>query len=115
MAVGLWSGLWRQGDYFGNCAALPPRQAAKNCCLSHHKSSKFSTRPSSLCERRSKAEIRLGLPEEYSDILLPAILADFSQEQPGKAHQALSSLDQRPSRADEPNHQGRHDQDLPLR
>lgn len=31
----------------------------------------------------NKAEIRLGIPEEYSDTLLPAILADFSQEQPG--------------------------------
>ena len=31
----------------------------------------------------TKGEIRLGIPEEYSDTLLPAILADFSQEQPG--------------------------------
>ncbi len=30
-----------------------------------------------------KGEIRLGMPEEYSDTLLPAILADFSQQQPG--------------------------------
>jgi len=30
----------------------------------------------------TKAEIRLGIPEEYSDTLLPAILADFSR-QPG--------------------------------
>jgi DNA-binding transcriptional LysR family regulator len=29
------------------------------------------------------AEIRLGIPEEYSDTLLPAILAGFSREQPG--------------------------------
>lgn len=31
----------------------------------------------------TQAEIRFGLPEEYSGTLLPAILADFSQEQPG--------------------------------
>lgn len=31
----------------------------------------------------AKGEIRLGIPEEYSDTLLPAILADFSQQQPG--------------------------------
>ena len=31
----------------------------------------------------TKGEIRLGIPEEYSDTLLPAILADFSQEEPG--------------------------------
>ncbi|MFI0846133.1 LysR substrate-binding domain-containing protein [Mesorhizobium sp. IMUNJ 23232] len=30
----------------------------------------------------AKAEIRFGIPEEYSDTLLPAILANFSQEQP---------------------------------
>jgi DNA-binding transcriptional LysR family regulator len=30
-----------------------------------------------------KGEIRLGMPEEYSDTLLPAILAAFSQEHPG--------------------------------
>ncbi|RTL94558.1 MAG: LysR family transcriptional regulator [Hyphomicrobiales bacterium] len=31
----------------------------------------------------TKAEIRLGIPEEYSDTLLPAILGNFSQERPG--------------------------------
>lgn len=31
----------------------------------------------------TKGEIRLGMPEEYSDTLLPAILSGFSQEQPG--------------------------------
>ena len=31
------------------------------------------------------------------------------------AHQAATSVDQRPSRADEPHHQGRHRQGLPLR
>lgn len=31
----------------------------------------------------NKGEIRLGMPEEYSDTLLPSILAGFSQEQPG--------------------------------
>lgn len=30
-----------------------------------------------------KGEIRLGIPEEYSDTLLPSILSGFSQEQPG--------------------------------
>ena len=30
-----------------------------------------------------KSEIRLGMPEEYSDTLLPSILSGFSQEQPG--------------------------------
>lgn len=30
-----------------------------------------------------KSEIRFGMPEEYSDTLLPSILASFAQEQPG--------------------------------
>jgi DNA-binding transcriptional LysR family regulator len=30
-----------------------------------------------------KSEIRLGIPEEYSDTLLPSVLSGFSQEQPG--------------------------------
>ncbi|MHC2365230.1 LysR substrate-binding domain-containing protein [Rhizobium leguminosarum] len=30
-----------------------------------------------------KSEIRFGMPEEYSDTLLPSILSGFSQEQPG--------------------------------
>lgn len=33
-------------------------------------------------EPAAKSEIRLGIPEEYSDTLLPAILASFAQEQP---------------------------------
>lgn len=31
----------------------------------------------------TRGEIRLGMPEEYSDTLLPSILSGFSQEQPG--------------------------------
>ncbi|WP_162918838.1 LysR substrate-binding domain-containing protein [Taklimakanibacter deserti] len=30
-----------------------------------------------------RSEIRFGMPEEYSDTLLPSILAGFTQEQPG--------------------------------
>lgn len=30
-----------------------------------------------------KSEIRFGMPEEYSDTVLPSILAGFTQEQPG--------------------------------
>lgn len=34
-------------------------------------------------EFEERGEIRLGMPEEYSDTLLPSILSAFTQEQPG--------------------------------
>ncbi|KSV64898.1 hypothetical protein N185_34490 [Sinorhizobium sp. GW3] len=37
----------------------------------------------SLREAQVRGEIRLGVPEEYGDTLLPSILSEFSEEQPG--------------------------------